>query len=166
VLPGVCRRARCAGRLRARPRTAPAGMNGVVVRTRDVPSLMRHLQAGVTRKPPDLLWQEWAVGSKRPQVSTPSPSPCGPSRLPGPTDISFPAPRFASSSHRRSREGAGRVSSPRPSCRDSRPPYGAAAFLSTGAVLPSGEGKVVLEATFHDQLAFLPVSWMVSNQTV
>mmetsp|Transcript_8610 Transcript_8610/g.25858 ORF Transcript_8610/g.25858 Transcript_8610/m.25858 type:complete len:641 (+) Transcript_8610:373-2295(+) len=43
------------------------GMNGVVMRTKDIPSLIRHFKAGVARKPCDILWQEWAVGTKRPR---------------------------------------------------------------------------------------------------
>lgn len=44
------------------------GMNGVVVKSKDIPSLTAYMRAGVARKPPDLLWQEWAFGKARPKV--------------------------------------------------------------------------------------------------
>ncbi len=36
------------------------GMNGIVMRTADVPTLAGYLRRHVARLPPDLLWREWA----------------------------------------------------------------------------------------------------------
>ena len=44
------------------------GMNGVILRSDDIPAFVTELRANVTRKPPDLIWQAWAAGKHRPQV--------------------------------------------------------------------------------------------------
>lgn len=44
------------------------GMNGVLLRSADVPSFVAVLRKGVTKKPPDLLWRDWATGEGRPAV--------------------------------------------------------------------------------------------------
>ena len=44
------------------------GMNGVVLRSGDIPLFVATLRANVTRKPPDLIWQAWAAGKHRPPV--------------------------------------------------------------------------------------------------
>ena len=44
------------------------GMNGVLLRSADLPSLVAVLREGVSLKPPDLLWQAWATGGDRPAV--------------------------------------------------------------------------------------------------
>jgi len=44
------------------------GMNGVVLRSADIPLFVTTLRANVTRKPPDLIWQAWAAGKHRPRV--------------------------------------------------------------------------------------------------
>ena len=44
------------------------GMNGVVMRSEDIPLLITTLRENVTRKPPDLIWQAWAAGKHRPPV--------------------------------------------------------------------------------------------------
>lgn len=43
------------------------GMNGIMMKSKDIPNLSRYLRAGMTRLPPDLLWQEWAYGKNRPK---------------------------------------------------------------------------------------------------
>ncbi len=48
-----------------------AGMNGVILRARDLGSLMAHFRAGIARKPPDILWQEWAAGDHKPKACLP-----------------------------------------------------------------------------------------------
>ena len=47
---------------------ASYGMNGVLLRAADVSSFVAVLRRGVTRKPPDILWQRWATGKDRPPV--------------------------------------------------------------------------------------------------
>ena len=47
------------------------GMNGVVIRNADMGSLLRYLRAGHAEKPPDILWQQWAVGNRKEAVRTP-----------------------------------------------------------------------------------------------
>ena len=37
------------------------GMNGIVLRSSDLPSLAAYLRKHLTRLPPDLLWREWAI---------------------------------------------------------------------------------------------------------
>ena len=44
------------------------GMNGVVLRAADIPLFVTTLRANVTKKPPDLVWQAWAAGKRRPRV--------------------------------------------------------------------------------------------------
>ena len=44
------------------------GMNGVVLRSDDIPLFVAALRANVTRKPPDLIWQTWAASKHRPPV--------------------------------------------------------------------------------------------------
>lgn len=43
------------------------GMNGVLLRSSDLGPLIMHMRAGIARKPPDILWQEWATGDDRTQ---------------------------------------------------------------------------------------------------
>ena len=45
------------------------GMNGVLLRSADVPSFVSVLRKGVTVKPPDLLWRDWALHKDEASVS-------------------------------------------------------------------------------------------------
>lgn len=45
------------------------GMNGVLLRSADVPSFVSVLRKGVAVKPPDLLWRDWTTSKDRPVVS-------------------------------------------------------------------------------------------------
>ena len=40
------------------------GMNGVVMRTRDLAPFARYLATHVSRQPPDILWREWSEGRR------------------------------------------------------------------------------------------------------
>ena len=45
------------------------GMNGVLLRSADVPSFVSVLRKGVTVQPPDLLWRGWALHKDESSVS-------------------------------------------------------------------------------------------------